>query len=73
MEDNFQIRAYSFGELAQLYFPNITKKSATKQLTRWLTLNENLYRKLSEMGYQKCIRILTPSQVKIIIEVLGEP
>ncbi|MEZ4798197.1 MAG: DUF4248 domain-containing protein [Flavobacteriales bacterium] len=29
MEETFKIRAYGYSELAQLYFPHITKKSAS--------------------------------------------
>jgi hypothetical protein len=32
--ETFKVRAYGYGELAQLYFPTITKKSATWQLTK---------------------------------------
>jgi hypothetical protein len=35
-EETFKVRAYGFGELAQLYFPNITKKSAAEQLRNWI-------------------------------------
>lgn len=73
MEENFKIRTYSFGELAKLYFPNVANKSATKQLRKWLNYNARLTSRLVENGYVNSQRIITPAQVKIIIEELGEP
>jgi hypothetical protein len=73
MENVFQIRCYPFIELAQLYFPNVTKKSASKQLKKWICLNENLSENLFKHGLGKTLRILSPAQVKLIIEILGEP
>lgn len=73
MEENFKIRTYSFGELAKLYFPNVANKSATKQLRIWLNINTKLSQRLLDSGYITKQRIITPAQVKIIIEELGEP
>ncbi len=42
MEKEFVIRSYSHCELAMLYFPNSTKKSASAQLGRWIQGNEKL-------------------------------
>jgi hypothetical protein len=33
-EETFKVRAYGYGELAQLYCPHVTKKSASAQLRR---------------------------------------
>jgi hypothetical protein len=73
MEENFKIRTYSFGELARLYFPHITCKSASKQLRIWININTRLSRRLLDCGYISKQRIITPAQVKIIVEELGEP
>lgn len=73
MEENFKIRTYPFGELAQLYFPNITKQSASKQLKKWIDLNKYLGEHLFINGAKQRLRILTPAQVKMIVEQLGEP
>jgi hypothetical protein len=73
MEENFKTRTYAFGELAKLYFPNVANKSATKQLRIWLNINSRLGKRLVDCGYISKQRILTPAQVKIIIEELGEP
>lgn len=56
-----------------LYFPNSTKKSASAQLGRWIKQNENLKKQWVEMGFKPRKKILNPSQVKLIVEVFGEP
>lgn len=73
MDEQFKIRSYGYGELAHLYFPNITKKSACTRFKSWISENEKLLNRLYEIGYQKKQRLLTPRQVKLIIEAFGEP
>lgn len=73
MEEKFKIRSYGFGELALHYFPNSNKNSASTQLGRWIKQNQNLKNQLSELGYLPRKKILTPSQVKLIIDYFGEP
>ena len=73
MDGQFKIRSYGYGELALLYFPNSNKRSASTQLGRWLRQNEKLKIQLLELGYKPKKKILTPNQVKIIIELIGEP
>lgn len=72
-DDKFIVRAYGFGELAQLYFPNITKKSASTQLRRWIESDKFLRKELTQAGYKFCQRLLTPRQVEIILQMIGEP
>lgn len=69
----FNLRAYGYGELAQLYFPTITKKSATWQLRIWIVSSVSLCEKLNAVGYVKGKRLLTPMQVKLIVSEFGEP
>ena len=71
--ESFKVRAYGYGELAQLYFPQISKQSATIQLRRWLRNNCRLLNELEKTGFKKFQKILTPKQVQIIILFLGEP
>ncbi len=73
MEKEFTIRSYGYGELAQLYFPNVTKKSASVQLRRWIRINENLIHELNHLGFKAGQRLFTPKQVGTIIQYLGEP
>ena len=73
MEKEFVIRSYSYCELAMLYFPNSTKKSASAQLGRWIRENQKLKNELTEMGLKPGKKILTPRHVKLIVELLGNP
>lgn len=73
MEKEFIIRSYGYCELALLYFPNSNKKSASTQLGRWMRQNEKLKMQLIELGYKPRKKILTPVQVKLIVELIGEP
>ncbi len=72
-EDKFKVRAFGYGELAQLYFPNITKKSASAQLRRWIKMSEAVMPMLLNLGYKPGNRLLTPAHVKVIIDEFGEP
>lgn len=72
MEEKFRIKSYGYGELAQLYFPNISKKSASAQLRRWIKLNDTVLPKLQCLGYKPGLRLLTPAHVKVIIDEFGE-
>ncbi len=69
----FKIRSYGYCELALLYFPNSNKNSASTQLSRWVKQNENLKKQLMELGFKPRKKILTPSQVKLIVNFFGEP
>ena len=73
MEKEFVIRSYSYCELAMLYLPNSTKKSASAQLGRWILQNENLKKQWVEKGFKQRKKILNPSQVKLIVKAFGEP
>jgi len=73
MDGQFKIRSYGYGELALLYFPNSTKKSASVQFRRWLILNNDLSKSLKSVGFRPGLKILTPKQVFTIINFLGEP
>jgi len=69
----FRVRAYGYCELAQLYFPNISKKSASWQLRIWISANEKLNASLVEAGVKPKQKLLTPGQVRLIVEEFGEP
>ena len=72
MED-FKIRTYGWQELAILYAPDLTPESAGKRLSSWIRFNPKLTHELQESGWKKGHRVLTPLQVRIIIQYLGEP
>ena len=73
MDGQFKIKSYGYGELALLYFHNSTKKSASTQLGRWIRQNAELKKELTKSGFKSGRRILTPKQVRTIIDFLGEP
>ena len=66
----FTIRTYGFGELAQLYNPNVTKNSASRILRKWIDNAPELKEKLQ---LQKRVKILYPKQVKLIVKWFDEP
>ena len=67
---NFKINIRTFGrmELAQQYFPNITKRAAWKKLKLFL----NSYPETASLT-QLQRRSFTPAEVLTIIQCLGEP
>jgi hypothetical protein len=72
-DGEFRIRTYGFGELAQLYMPNISSKSASARLRAWIERNEVLHFELLETGFKKGLRTLTPEQVRLLVRFIGEP
>ena len=70
----FQIRSYSLTELAQLYRPHLSPRSAARTLRNWIRRNPELQESLAATGFDPdTLRILTPLQVTIITTYLGEP
>lgn len=67
------MNAIYMSELAQQYFPNSTKRSASTQLHRWIVLNTELVSKLEELHFVRRQRALTPLQHEAIVRHLGEP
>lgn len=70
MEKAFVIRTYGFSELAQLYNPNIAKGSASYRLKSWINQSPELSQKLQLKPFT---RILTPIQVRLIVEHFDAP
>ena len=60
-------------EIATLYFPDITPKSASEKLTSWINNCKPLARKLSKTGYKSSTHTLSDRQISIIFDYLGEP
>jgi len=73
MDDKFKIKSYGYGELAQMYFPSISKKSAAAQLRRWIRSSTTVLPMLEKLGYKIGNRLLTPAQVELIVNEFGEP
>lgn len=67
------MKAIYLTDLAQIYFPRSSTRSAVTQLRRWIVLNTELQQRLEELHYQKGQRSLTPLQHEAICHYLGEP
>lgn len=73
MVTEYRQKTYGWKELAILYAPGLTPHSASKRLTRWVVINEALFRDLIRSGWIKGSRVVSPLQVGIIMKYLGEP
>ena len=72
-EEIAEPRVYTLRELGGMYFPTATPESQSRQLKRWISINKNLVDALNKNGYQDRQRYLTPKQVSLIFEFLGDP
>lgn len=74
MEKQFTLRAYPKQELALLYFPESkSKAAAVGHFMKMVRQTRGLYTELLNQGYNKYTKWLTPKEVAIIIQALGEP
>ncbi len=73
MEKQFEIRTYGFNELAQLYFPNVTKESATKMFKKWINSSPILIETLQRLEWKKNAKKLSPKQVKALVGHFDPP
>lgn len=73
MEKKFETRTFGFGELAQLYFPQITKESASRMFSQWIYNSPELVTQLSELNWKKRAKYFTPKQVKVLIGHFDPP
>ena len=72
-ETQFRVRCYTKSELARLYTPWVERKSAARNLRRWILRNQELSAALDRLGYRPADRILSAAQVREIVRFLGEP
>ena len=70
---NEKINAMTKSEVALLYNPNVSPKSAVRTLNRWIEGNAALKTELVNAGYKRGKRIFTPKQIRIIYKYLDEP
>ena len=63
----------SFGSLAMRYYPDLSYKSALRQLRNEIRVTRGLLQALKECGYHERQRMITPKQVKVIEDYLGKP
>ncbi len=72
-ETPFRLRSYGKSELAQMYLPNIQSCSARREFNEWIDFYPDLRRQLADNGLTPKSKRYTPTQVKLIVAVLGEP
>ena len=72
-EERFRIRCYSKTELGLLYTPHCTKKHVWRVMHNWIIRCKPLNEALLATGLSPSSRILSPRQVQLIVEHLGEP
>jgi hypothetical protein len=72
-KNEFQIRTYGFGELAQLYFPHISKASASRMLSQWIHTSPQVTKNLLEIDWKKRSKYFTPKQVKVLVGHFDPP
>ena len=72
-EEHASTSACSKSELAQRYMPNVQPASARRTMRRWIARNPALKAALEESGYTDKAVILTPAQIQIHYDFLGEP
>ena len=46
-----QNKVWGWGELALMYFPNISQKSATMQLLKWIRVSDELVGQLEKSSF----------------------
>lgn len=68
-----EILPISKGELAMMYSPQLSQRSATRRLALWIDMNPKLVDALARVGYRKTLRVFTAKQMELIVEYLGEP
>lgn len=70
--EKFSIKVYSIKELATFYFPHYTSASASCHLKRWMK-KEPLFSQLKGAGYEPGQQVLTPKQVRLIVDHVDYP
>lgn len=73
LETSFPIRSYGKGELAMCYIPNVTQQTAVNQFNEWVHTAPGLEQRLLDTGMNRTYRRYTPAQVRLMVNVFGEP
>ena len=69
----FEIKDYDFCELAQMYYPDREYRTAVRRFREELQQTTGLGTALKNMNYKGNERVLTCSQVRVIVQYLGAP
>lgn len=68
-----EIKTYTKKELALMYSPYATPAVASNKLARWIKRCLPLFKELQACHYHVSDKTLTPKQVALIVQYLGEP
>ena len=71
--EEFIIRSYGVAQLAQLYYPDRSGQSAVRLFRKEMHETRGLWEALQRVGYRDYTKVLTRSQVKVIVQYLGGP
>ena len=71
--NEFKIKPYPFGDLAQMYYPDHNYDSALRLFRDEMHLTRGMWQAMVAEGYKENTKILTRSQVRTIVRFLGEP
>ena len=69
---NTRKKCRQFGRIAMRYYPDRGYKRAIRLFREEIRLTRGLLQALERVGYQECQRMLSPRQVRVIKEFLGE-
>lgn len=72
-EDHPHCHVCSKSELALRYMPNVQAASARRTMRAWIHNNPEFAAALEKAGYTDLAVLLTPAQVQIHYDFLGEP
>ncbi|EKU92411.1 DUF4248 domain-containing protein [Bacteroides oleiciplenus] len=70
---HFPIRTYGKGELALCYIHGVCQQSAVNQFNKWICTAPGLEQSLLDTGMKCRSKHYTPAQVRLIVNVFGEP
>ena len=71
--EQFKIRSYSFGTLAQMYYPDRQYDTALRLFRREMHETRGMWAAMEAVGYKEHTKVLTRTQVMTIVKFLGEP
>ena len=71
--ERFKIKPYPFGELAQMSYPDHNYDSALQHFREEMHLTRGMWKAMVAEGYKEKTKMLTRSQVRTIVQFLGEP
>ena len=71
--NEFTIKPYNFGNLAQMYYPDHPYQSALRLFREEMHKTRGMWVAMAAEGYKENTKTLTRAQVRTIVRFLGEP